>query len=76
MELTRVNLGKRIAALRHHRQLTQQALAAQLGVTRQAVHYWESGHRGPNLERIDRVAHALGVTRSELLGEEPEHAAK
>lgn len=75
MELTRVNLGKRIAALRQRRGLTQRALAARLSISAQAVHYWECGHRAPNLERLDSVASALDVTRAELLEGEPEHAA-
>ena len=42
MELTQIRMGAHIAALRKARGLTQEQLAAQLGVTAPAVSKWET----------------------------------
>ena len=39
-------LGKRIAALRESRNLSQEALAEQVGVSRQAISKWERDEAG------------------------------
>ena len=43
--------------------MTQEALAEQVGVARQTVVNWESGESAPDLETAGRIAEALKVTR-------------
>ncbi len=59
----------------HHRKslaLTQEELAAQLGVSRQAVSKWESAQSLPDMERIIQLAGFFGVTIDYLLKDEME----
>ena len=48
--------------------LTQQELAEQLYVTRQAVSRWENGETEPGIDMRKLIANALGVPVIELLG--------
>ena len=60
-------LGSRIAELRRKKNMTQEELAAELGVTPQAVSKWERGLSLPDIVFIDELALALGITIDELL---------
>ena len=60
-------LGDRIRILRCGRDLTQQALADELGVSRSAVAMWEKGEREPNLETLEALAEIFGVPLSVLV---------
>lgn len=62
--------GEKIKALRLRAGLTQEALAAALGMSQQAVASWESGERSPRASDIPRLADALGCAIGELFGEE------
>ncbi len=53
--------------LRTARQLTQTALAEQLGVSRSTVAMWESGESEPNIETILFLCQLLNTTPSALL---------
>ena len=61
------NLGIRLQRLRKERGLTLAQVAGQLGVSKPTVWAWERGRARPIEERIDALAGALGVTRSELM---------
>lgn len=56
-----------LAALRKQKGLTQEELAAALGVSTSAVGNWEAGLRRPRYETLRRLASVLGVTIDELL---------
>ncbi len=58
-------------ALRKMRSLTQEDLAEQIGVTRQAVAKWESGETLPDLDKSMRLAEILGVSLDDLANYEP-----
>jgi molybdate-binding protein/DNA-binding XRE family transcriptional regulator len=58
--------GSRLEASRHARSLSQRALAAAAGVTRQAVGAIESGRMQPSVGIALRLARALGTTVEEL----------
>ena len=63
--------GALIARLRKKKNLTQDALAGQLGVTRKAISRWETGRGYPDVEILPSLAEVLGVSVNELLaGEE------
>ncbi len=61
------DLGNRLQRLRKERGLTLAQVAGQLGVSKPTVWAWERGRARPIEERIDALAEALGVSRSELM---------
>ena len=58
--------------LRKQLNLTQEALAGKIGVSRQAVAKWEAGVSLPDLEKGSLLAEALGVTLDDLINYRPE----
>ncbi len=65
------NLGTRISAHRKRLGLTQDQLAASLGVTAQAVSKWENNQSCPDIATLPRLAEIFGVSTDELLGYQP-----
>lgn len=62
------SIHKRIRRLREAKSLSQEALAALVGVKYQSVQEWErEGGTAPNRSRQLKVAKALGVTVPELM---------
>jgi len=61
-------LSGNIARLRRERGLTQEELAASLGITYQAVSKWETGQTMPDLALLPKLAGLLRVTTDRLLG--------
>lgn len=61
--------GAFIRQRRTERGLSQQQLASELHVTREAVSKWENGRGLPDVSLLRPLAQALGVSVSELLGE-------
>ncbi|MCD8086263.1 MAG: helix-turn-helix domain-containing protein [Clostridiales bacterium] len=71
-----MNLADRIQALRKAKGISQEELAEQAGVSRQAVSKWESGQSTPELEKLILLSDCFGVTTDYLLkGTEPVPAA-
>ena len=62
--------GENVRRLREAKGLTQQRLADQLYVTRQAVSRWEGGSRYPDLMTAKKLAEALDSTMDALLSQE------
>lgn len=69
-----VQIGKRIAALRKARGLSQHALGEPLGISFQQVQKYERGVNRVALSRAAEIAERLGVRVQDLLGTEPETA--
>ena len=67
-------VGKNLRRLRQRENLTQDALAEQLHVTRQAVSSWETGKTQPDIETLTALAEALHADIRELIYG-PEQAA-
>ena len=65
--MEQATMGRRIAAARKARDLTQQQLADQLGVTNKAVSKWETDEGCPDLKTIPALCKALGLTADQLL---------
>lgn len=61
-------IGTTIAALRREKGLTQDALAAQLGVSAQAVSKWENGLSCPDILMLPEIAELFGVSVDALFG--------
>ena len=67
----KTSLGANIAALRKARGLTQEQLAAQLGVSTPAVSKWETCSSCPDITLLCPLARALGASVDQLLAFEP-----
>ena len=65
-----MTLGEKLVQLRKVRGMSQEALAAQIAVSRQAVSRWESGDTLPDVENILQLSRIFGVTTDYLLREE------
>ena len=61
-------LGRRVALLRKEQNLTQVALAEQLGISQQMVASYEVGRRRVPVSMLPALAHALAVPIDALLG--------
>lgn len=66
--MTYVNFCDRFAAMRKERNLSQNALAKELNVTRKTVGDWESSRCLPNFDSIIALACALDVSADYILG--------
>jgi transcriptional regulator with XRE-family HTH domain len=58
--------ARRLRAARRAARLTQQQLAAQMGVHDTVVVNWEAGRRVPRVDRLRELAKVLGVRPAEL----------
>jgi len=68
-----MKLNEKILYYRKAAKLSQEELAARVGVSRQAVSKWELGDATPEVDKLLALARAFGVTTDELLSEsEPE----
>ena len=68
-------LGENLVQLRKLRRMTQEDVAAQLGVTRQAVAKWEAGDSTPDLSMGRKLAELFGVSLDDLVRYEAENPA-
>jgi transcriptional regulator with XRE-family HTH domain len=62
--------GKRLAALREQKGVTQSELADRLGVSQQLVAYYERRALSPSLDFVEQLATALDVQLTELVGDD------
>lgn len=60
-------LGRRVAALRHQRGMSQQDLAEGCGLTIEGISRIERATREPRIGTLARLADGLGVTLAELV---------
>ncbi len=66
-------ISKNIKKLRAEHNLTQDALAEKIHVTRQAISNWENDKTKPDIEALESLAEAFGVDIEELIyGEKKE----
>jgi transcriptional regulator with XRE-family HTH domain len=61
-------IGENIKRLRRERDLTQEELAEQLGVSFQSISRWETGACYPDMELVPSIAAFFGVTVDSLMG--------
>ena len=61
-----MELGKKIATYRKNMNITQEALACQLGISNQAVSKWETEQSYPDVELLPKIADIFNVTLDEL----------
>lgn len=60
--------GERLVALRQRRGYSQEQIAMQLGVTRQAISRWERGESIPDIDNLVSLAGVYQTSVDELLG--------
>ena len=65
-----MTIGERVRELRKKKGWTQYRLAMESSVSRQAISNMERGRNEPNADSIRLLAVALGVSVSEILGED------
>lgn len=70
-----MNFSERLTSLRKGRGLSQEALAEQLGVSRQAVSKWEKGEAMPELSKLDAICRFFDVSPNYLMGYEEREKA-
>ena len=63
-----MNIGRNILELRKQKNIKQEELAAELGVTAAAVSKWENGYTLPDILMLCALADFFDVTTDELLG--------
>ncbi len=61
------NLGERILTLRKEMNLSQESLAEQIGVSRQAISKWERGEASPDIQNLSALAETFGLTVDEFI---------
>ncbi len=67
-----MNIADRIQQLRKVKGISQEELADQIGVSRQAISKWESEQTSPDIEKVMRLSEYFDVTTDYLLkGIEP-----
>ena len=71
-----MSIGENIAARRKQLKLSQEYLANQLGISRQAVSKWETGQTEPTAKNLVELAHLFGISVSELVEPEKDIAIK
>ena len=74
-----MKLSEKIYYCRKKAGMSQEALAARIGVSRQAVSKWETGEAEPELGKLRLLAEAFGVSADWLLSEaepQPEPSAE
>ena len=61
-----LKIGRYIQHLRKMKSITQEALAEQVGVSRQTIAKWESGESAPDLDMAGKLGQALDVSLDDL----------
>lgn len=69
-----MTLGEKLQLLRKSRGLSQEQLAAELDVSRQAISKWECGDSTPDLDKLRAICTYFGVTTDYLIWEKAEDA--
>lgn len=69
IEVRKMNFGIKLQMLRKDKRMSQEALAEQLGVSRQAVSKWETGEGYPETETIITISNLFGVSLDYLMKE-------
>lgn len=61
-------IGENIKRMRRERDLTQEEMAAHLGISFQSVSKWERGEGYPDIEMLPTLSNYFGISVDELLG--------
>ena len=61
-------MHERLKELRIEKSLTQQQVAALLGITQRAYSHYEIGDREPSIEMLKKICHLFEVSADYLIG--------
>lgn len=61
-------LNENIKNFRKFKGITQEALAAKIGKSKNVVSNWERGDNSPDVDCIEKICQFLGVTPNQLFG--------
>ena len=61
-------MGEKLRQLRRKKGLSQEAVAKELGISRQAVSKWETDLDQPDLDNLKKICEILEISADELLG--------
>ena len=64
-----MNFGEKLIRLRKIKSITQDELAAIIGVSRQAVYKWESGKSYPEVNKLLEIKNLFNISIDDLLDE-------
>ncbi|MDO4285395.1 MAG: helix-turn-helix transcriptional regulator [Eubacteriales bacterium] len=67
-----LNLGRTLIANRHKRGITQDELAAHIGVSKGAVSKWETGSSLPDISLLPQLASYFDISIDDLIGYQPQ----
>ena len=71
-----INLAEQLKTLRKEKNISQEKLAAYLGISYQAISKWENGNTYPDIQLLPEIARFFGITIDELLQvEKPDEQA-
>jgi transcriptional regulator with XRE-family HTH domain len=62
----KLNFGSHLQSLRNSKGITQEQLAAEVGITVESISNIERGIHGPRFDNLEKIAHALGTPVKEL----------
>lgn len=62
-----INLAEQLKALRKEKNISQEKLAAYLGISYQAISKWENGNAYPDIQLLPDIARFFEITIDELL---------
>ncbi|MGN2347251.1 helix-turn-helix domain-containing protein [Clostridium cagae] len=71
-----MSIGKNIKKYRAEKEITQQNLATELGISTRTLQSYEAGRTAPTIEVIKKIAIALGVPLYKLIVNEKKEALK
>lgn len=69
-----MKVAQKIREARNVRNMTQMALADEMGVSYQAVSNWERGNSMPDISKLEQLCNVLHITIYELLGSDDHQA--
>lgn len=69
MDKINKEIGRVLASYRKKKHMRGQDVADKLGVTKVAIHYWESGKRTINADMLIRYCEVIGVDASAVISE-------
>lgn len=64
-----MKFSERLKSLREHKKMTQEQLSKETGISCRSIQNYEAGTHRPRYGATEKLAEALGVPISELLGE-------
>ena len=64
-----VSLHSNLKKARKERNLSQNDVAAKLGISRQAISRWENGAAYPDIDNLTLLSEVYGISVDELLGQ-------